>query len=86
MQFNNASNIFISFLLAVKTMQLNVLLIVRHCRRQGGREVLKPQYISILFIICIYSINDLSYGRLLIYLYNDITAKLIKIDYKRYSN
>ena len=55
---NNTSNIFLLSLLAVKTLQLNVLLIVGHCRRQGGREVLTPQYISILFIICIHSIKD----------------------------
>ena len=35
-QFNNTSNIFLSSLLAVKTLQLNVLVIVRHCRREGG--------------------------------------------------
>ena len=66
MQFNNTSNIFLSFLQAVKTLQLNVLLIVRHYRRQGGGGVLTPQYISILFIICIYSIYI--YRRLLMYL------------------
>ena len=47
-----------SFLQAVKTLQLNVLLIVRHCRQQGGggEEGANTSYISILFIICIYTV------------------------------
>ena len=64
------SNMFLTFLEAVKTLQLNVLPIVKHCRRQGGGGgVLTPQYISTsLYIICIHGINNRSYRRLLMYL------------------
>ena len=52
-----------SFLQAVKTLQLNVLLIVRHCRRQGGGEgkVLTPHTFPycLLFVYTIYMIDHI---------------------------
>ena len=56
-QINNTSNTVLLFLQAGKvteTLQLNVLLIVRHCRQQGG-GVLTPRLIHFHVVYYLYT-------------------------------